>query len=549
MVDTLLKVFFLLVSSTAVLLLTYYKVPAAYIQQGVGVMIALMLALLRWVVPKVQTIGAGIRLLLILLISAFVQLLVLSSGGFFSPFLVLFHLLAISFSFLVDLATGIAFLVFAVAALGIDTWLDPKLYSLYQGDPFSVVLYVLSFVVLIPLYQIVASRYHLKDTVSQIMTVQMQLTKIRDESLWKGLSDLVFITDTKLKILSANEAVERLMQKSLADLQEKDLFEIVNLRSVEGEEVDYRYLAIDRVIKDRNVRITSDLLLYIRKDAIPKKVKVQIRPTANLEGVIDRIIFVISEGSGGQLGKQNLQQALVRHEEAINELNNRLAARGLVDVKRSVELIEKSERDILTALEIESSGVKPHLVLADMAQIVSSIITKEQIFAREMGVQLVLSYGNDFTSRFSLQNNQQSTNYPTELTNQYFSALVDEKLTNLMVQKIIDLLILLTSSKSVSSMTVPSAVNCQINYDSKTVELDLFAPFGQNNFNPDLLLTEYYDGLIDQTNLKLGSGLEGYLAHTIANLCNIPLKVYLQKNPSGVLFKIQFSKMPYLGSQ
>lgn len=65
-----------------------------------------------------------------------------------------------------------------------------------------------------------------------------------------------------------------------------------------------------------------------------------------------------------------------------------------------------------------------------------------------------------------------------------------------------------------------------------------------NDQEKDLLFTQYYGVLGTSTNLRLGSGLEGYLIKTVATIMNIPFYVKLIEQPKGVIIGIKLDKTP-----
>src|SRR4029077_8288995 len=100
--------------------------------------------------------------------------------------------------------------------------------------PWSVVLYFISFIVIIPLAQILTRNYHLKDAVSKMLSEYIKIEERREESILTGLSEMIIVTASDLKILSANNAAERALGLSDSELIQKPFLEACPLKDKDG---------------------------------------------------------------------------------------------------------------------------------------------------------------------------------------------------------------------------------------------------------------------------------------------------------------------------
>lgn len=537
----LLEALSLLLSSIISVILIFYQVSITNLQQVVLAAIVILIIILdRFVLKAKKSINFIFRLLLLFLISLSLQALVLSTGGFSSPFLILFHLFAISLSFIIDVKTATTFLVFAVSSLGLATFLDERLKAVFSNDYGSVALYLFSFLVIIPLSRFVAQRYHLKDALSKILTHQLKVQK----SVLEGLSDIVIITDTSLKILSFNEAASRGLRQSPSELNGRPLFEILILKGAKERIVNKEYLSIDQILQDQTTRTVKDLLLYVKNTSIPRKVNVQTRPTVNMEGKIDQIAFIISDPEN--LGKreqshQNLQEALLKHQTVMEDLYSKLIASGMVDLARKADLFGKIESDILTALEIQDHGLKPTIELKDSSQILPRIISLESFFAKSLGVNLQFKIDDKYikeAARFIPTGSRFSA---AMVTSPFFTVPIDSKWFDLLLFKLLDLSILLASGTSYPQVQI------FLTYDVENVSINLIVNSNLvTSSDSRLFFTEYYGRLGMMTNLRLGSGLEGYMAKTLATSLGIPMQIKIDH--SLIIVSLQLSKKPTIST-
>lgn len=554
----------LLISSLIVISVVYYKIPSVYIQQAIAVLVAALLIINRVLSSRHYQSSSSnehssssnkslpffVSIVLITLISAFLQLLVLSSGGFYSPFLILFHLFAISLSFLLNIRIAIGFLFFSIATLISGTALDNRLSGLFTGDPWSAVLIMFSFVAIIPLFQLISSSYRLKEAISKILSTQLkltsaqlELTKKRDRSLLGGLSDLVVVTDLSLNILSLNEAAIRALKLSSAEALGKFFFDVIYLKDMNGGLVDPHYLPLGDAAERGTAHMINDLLLYTKNTPFPRKINLGIHPTRNLEGHIDQIVFIISnfyETGHSSIAYQNVEKAVLRHKSLLEAVKNELQEKNMKQLKARIELLGKTEEDILTATEIITQGIKSGSNLSDVANLMQHVFVDKKGFAEDLAVSLELRMSQEFTEQFTTLEIGEGKVLPIAFTSQYFTALIEPRWFDVLMEKITDLAILLSLKKN------PALVRIFMSYDKESVKIDVGCAYPApvpKDFEK-MLLTEYYGSLGADANMVLGSGLEGYLIKSITTLMDIPLYITYNEDSQTLIFSVKLSKAP-----
>lgn len=540
----------MLISSLISVAIVYFKIPGSLIQQSIAVLIVVILiATRRFLSFRRKSLSFGVTLALIMLASAFLQLLVLSSGGFYSPFLILFHLFAISASFLAGIWIAIGFLGFSIIALIANTILDPKLHSLFANDPWTAILYILSFVVIIPLYQLVSSRYHLSETISRILTtqlkftttqlqqkgIQLELTKRRDESLLGGLTDLVITTDLNLKVLSINKAAAKALSINAGEALGQPVLKLLNLQDMNNNKVDTKFLSIDEIKGSGTIHLLSDLLLYTGNTVLPRKINLRIHSTKNLEGQIDQIVFIISNFYGGghtTAGYQNIDEAVKKNKSFLEAIKHELREKNLQQLNAKVEMLGKTEEDILTAIQIVNHGIKPNFSLIDVADLMQRVFTGEKGFAESLGVPLIFSFCRDFMEKFTTIDFEGRQQIPFAFTSQFFTVFTEPHWFNFLIKKIMDIFILLSTREK------QPKVEILISYDTETVVVDISCAY----LSP---VSQDFEKLISDQLIDNGSGLEGYLIKTITTLLNIPFTIIYKEESRTLHFTVNLSKTPF----
>lgn len=546
-------------SSLIPLAIVYYRVRLEIVQAFVAtILVSLLIVTNRFILPQGHALGLGWRLFLLFILSTLLQVVIFLTGGFYSPFLILSHLFAVSTGFLFSLRIALGFLFFAVSTLLVNTLiLDKKMLSFFLSDPWPVVLYIFSFTTIIPLYYLVVSRYNVKDAISKILTSQLKLTttqleltdkelkltRARTHSLLGGFEDLIIITDTNLRVLSVNDATTRTLHLSSSELLGRFLFDVLQLKNTEGELLNVRSLTIAKVLNEKITVSFGNLLLYTRGSVFPKKAGIRVRPIPNLQGSLDQVVFIVScatteEGKGKD--HSIVEQALLKQGSALEELKNYLRNKELGEFKAKVELIERTEKDILTTQEIEEYGLKPNITFVNVAELLYRIILRERDFAGDFKLPVNFKLDKKFVDLYPSFKSADE-DFPTVVTTQYFSAPADARWLDIFFSKIMDILVLVAIKKE------NAFVQAELLYDEK--EVTLIARASTAPLPSDyqaLLLTAYYGNLGLQTNLSLGSGLEGYLIKRISLLLKIPLEIKYQADPGVISVISRLSKTPVL---
>src|SRR5258708_7822465 len=273
----------LFLSSSLTLAALYFKVPIVTIQEVTGLLIAvLIIALNRLIFLNTKSLSiSGLKGFLLFLCSLLVQLTVICTGGFYSLFLILFHLFALGLSLLLSCRVSFIFISFALLPLIANIFLNDKIMILFRQDPFSTILYLISFITIVPVAQLLASRYHLKDKISQALSAQVaSLNKDLNvkQTILEDVNELVFVTDKNMDIISANSAVEKLTSQSSSSLTNKPMLKVILLKDADGNLADRNSFSVDQVIADKSTHIVNDFFLYPLKRSTPLRVTVKVQP-------------------------------------------------------------------------------------------------------------------------------------------------------------------------------------------------------------------------------------------------------------------------------
>ena len=171
-------------------------------------------------------------------------------------------------------------------------------------------------------------------------------------------------------------------------------------------------------------------------------------------------------------------------------------------------------------MEIEDHPILENLALHELGQMIKGIYEAKKQFGATLGVNLRLE--------------------PTQILSGFnfgFVAPVYTRWLGLLLQKLIDIELLIASGNPGGEVLIILEQNQEYVY----IKMQTIAPEvikGQEL----KLFTQYFADLGDKTNLKLGSGLEGFIAKTIATKLDIPLIVAVEGG--RLIFQVNISKYP-----
>ncbi len=471
----------------------------------------------------------------------FVQLIIISSGGLYSPFLILFHLLSLGLSFLINFWASVLFLVTSLGIVTYNTfYIDPQARDNFNNDPLSGILYLSSFALIVPLARLLTRYYFLKDTILKVLNRQVKLSESKQESLLKSVNELVFVTDTNLKIISANEASEKTFGMSNDQMANKFLLDVLRLKDEKGNLLTLESLSVDKVLADKSTRIMQNFYFESPIETRNYKVSLQIRPVADSEGKISQIVFVITDGRSSSFEQSHsFIEGFKTHQRMLAEsLKNPALSPGARQLQ--LNSLIKSEEDLLTLLEIEENSITEKLTYTDIAVLGQKIVLSRQKYAQGFNVELDYRLPEGDQSEASVRDLSSTDESKSLLVGSGYALSIDQKWVQILIEKLIELSVLVASSQTKKTVKV------SFKRDNNLITLSLGIPnqILASLENQQKLLEHFYSDLYRSTNLYLGSGLEGYIAKRIISELKINLEMEYMSEIYELKLKLYFNRDP-----
>jgi len=532
MISANLVTFFL--SSALVLSLVYFKASTTIVLQFIAVLLILLLLLSkRMIFSQLKLYNKLFVYILPFLSSLFVQLLVISTGGFYSPFLILIHLYTLSASFLLKVTTAISFLILSLIVLIAATFLNPTLRMVFRQDPGSVILYVISFMVIIPLASYLTRTYHLKDSIMKILNENLELREKREQSILSGLTELVIVTDVTLKIISYNGAAEKYL-RAPGDISGSQLLSAISLKDDSGVDATVDSLSINKVLENKITYLVEGF--YLETKAGRVKVVVQIKPITNLAGIITQIAFVITDAkAAGTQDHSDLEIAKKRQAIIFDNLRKMAGSAHLTSIEMQAILLAKAEQDLMLVQELEDHPFKKVTSYQDLVEICQQVIAQKKELADLLKVQLQFILPKEEVAEAAYLDLRKS-DLSLTLPPSDFSVPTDPGWLRVILEKLIDISIFLEFKQPNN----PSVSISLKKLDKQTILVSI-GPTGLQVSSEDKqeFFKEYYGTLSTRTNLNLASGLEGFIAKVVAGELGIPLEVETGNN---LIFNLQLTR-------
>jgi len=209
------------------------------------------------------------------------------------------------------------------------------------------------------------------------------------------------------------------------------------------------------------------------------------------------------------------------------------------DLVMKEQLFTKSEEDLLTMMEIEDHPIKQIFSLTDVALLCSEVVDLKKDLANEFRVPLRFELPKSKEVEMAQINIQQKNKLSSAAGVSGFAVPIDKKWLSLILQKLTDVAILLSSGISSPEVTIfieekNGVVEVIIRTNSPVISQKQL----QEIFIP------YYGSLAKSTNLKMGSGLEGFIAKNVADEINLIISAQYQAMPSYLTFILKLEKRP-----
>jgi PAS domain S-box-containing protein len=359
MPEILLASITFILTSGYVLAINYFAGSSFTLQKAIALPILIVLLLIyRSSLSSWKNILNNIsRWIMLATFTIFIQLLVISTGDIKSPFLIFIHLFMVGISLIFNFTTSLLFLLASCIVIALSIAFHQNLLTLVLSDPYTIILQIFSLIPIIPVAYIISQHYHLKDKLFNTLHAQV----ITDETILANVDELIIITDTQLRILSVNDAVERTIQKSDSEIIGKPIFEILLMKDSDGKLAN-RDTFIERYKNKANPKNIDTDFVFINSRLAQRKVHIHIQPIRDPENRIRQISFIISNPNQKDQKRGSLpitlSKAKAKYDAISEKVKQELLNNSLTDIRLEITLLEKIENDMYILQTLKDNSKK-----------------------------------------------------------------------------------------------------------------------------------------------------------------------------------------------
>ncbi len=542
MINLLTQLLILILAHLVPLLFIYLEVPMRFSFVLIAALVVILIFLQKFVfTTKQSVINAAGRWLFLFSGSLFVELLVVATGGFYSSFFVLLHFYALGLGFFIGLRIATVFILLSAVSLLLQILIDPRLKLIMTEDSGSLILYLLSYFIIIPFSYYLAQQFQIKDKLTRILEKEVQTDKL----ILQEISEMILVTNLKLTVLSVNEVVEKVLKMTRSELIGKQIFDILFLRTNDGKLINPQALLIDQLIADKNIKTIENLNLFTKNSAQPTDVHLSIRFVPDLTGSVEQLSFIIKFSDpitqpkiSSSTESLSLKKIYEKEQIQLEDLRNRLISDDLSPLANQLFLIENWTQDIVLLREINRIKLDKNFQTIDLAQFLNNVVGNNQKSAKHLNVTLTFQLLH-FTQQDIAAHVPAGINVSLmDMTSLFFRATINVSWFDVLIHK----LIFMSTLLSLSSPQKHVQVSIE-RYDENVLKIKV--SILNLIFDPDerhLLFMEGYGSLTNTTSLYFSSGIEGFLAQKIARDLDMVLDVAYLKEQKELSFELFIDK-------
>lgn len=181
----------------------------------------------------------------------------------------------------------------------------------------------------------------------------------------------------------------------------------------------------------------------------------------------------------------------------------------------------KKQENLKLYQQIKNHTIKFNKSIVDVTDVCKEVVTENQVLAQYL--QVILESGKPVS-------------YNKQITPATFTAIVDKEWLTILLQQLLKIGLLLSNQKkeskvSITPLRVDDSIEVVINFDY----------YISDTAQQEELFTTNYGSLNSINNLKSASGLEGFIAKSISDQLNIPIKVIPKPETKQTSFVLYIS--------
>lgn len=475
-------------------------------------------------------------------IAFFIYLLVLSTGGLSSQFIILTHFFSIALAFLFSPQISTSYVGATLALLLFIITQKPHQQFL-ADSPFVISLYFIAYIALIPFAYIIAREYKVKEEWAKILEEQIATSKAQEEDLLKNITDSIIVLNTKLEIAYTNKATIDILGFG-NEIIGKDLFKVFSFRDKEGRALQPYSLPLAQTLDSRaqftleDIQIQNKQKQFVRFD-------IKILPIIQQTGPLGLMLVLRNRSLQEQAAQKKQTTALLSLARFLSFLNDqkrkleilqgKTPQRGEVNyILKENAMLENIASDFIYVLRLESGEIGALSSLIDLGQLTEDLLLDLKSQAKQKNLTLLRLTPQKQTPLVQPKGNLRLVREKETFPKVYIIGNIVWLKDGLM--RIFELIFLLSQTGK--------EVGVQVDREEGQGVIRIFAPiytfWGASSSLMPELFEKFYGKLRDWPELAGSTGLEGYIAKSLIERMGGSLRFENRTRPPALAFTITF---------
>lgn len=312
----------------------------------------------------------------------FLMLLVVSTGGFLSPFFILIHIASLALAFLVTFAASFVFLLASITVILLHAYIFSQAHVITIDLPL-LAIYLVSIGVIVPFSALIASKYRLKGETVDYLFKQFVVSQAEEMLIVNSIEEGIITLDREFAITRVNGIAQNLTLYDQSSLARKNFFSVFTFKDKNGQLLKQENFPLEKLFKEQTGFREGSLAIN-RKDGKYVNIDFRLSSILGVSGSVEGFLFIFRDLTGvfTFAEKDLIVQASFYHffdrlgmlRSAIFSLQKEDLADGLkeiaVHLEESLSGLIHSSHNLFRLYEIASGGVSALLEGVNMGTIV-----------------------------------------------------------------------------------------------------------------------------------------------------------------------------------
>ena len=495
---------YILATGLVSLLVVSFTTTIDALLQALAFSIVLIIFTTRVILPRIHSYSAKLTYFVEFIpLSLFVYLLVFSTGGLSSPFLVLTHLFAIAMAFLIAPSVSVSYVLITAALVIFNVRTDPSAQALISDSPFAVGLYILAYLAVLPFSQYIARVYQQQGQWAQKLSQMLTTSKKQEANLLRNITDCALVISPGLIISFVNDVAVEKTGFSRRSLLGKKMPDVFRFKDSLGGNLAYDKLPFESIVKTKS-EFSLNGIQIAKKSGGYWRVNLKVSPIINYEGQVIALLLVIKNFSQKDITLGSYYDKVAQKLQ--QESQNKIAAVA---------------RDLLLLLSLES-GVEG----------ISQFINFSDIVENEVYNLQRTKFKKDVTIEIG-QNSQQTLEPRGKIISPQKHASI-QTVYILGNQNLLKVAVTYLLKIALSLCLKGSSLTLDISPAADVVKLDILSNSQMPQEKVDLLFQKFFNEFLNLGELSNFTGLEITITQEIFEKHGGDLKI--KQTEKGLLF-------------